>query len=61
MKITNAEVGDSIFFACNKKDEIEKRDLTIIAINLKAFAYQGYDCQREADLALDVERAGSGR
>ena len=24
MKITNAEVGDSIFFACNKKDEIEK-------------------------------------
>ncbi|WP_440930765.1 aspartate--tRNA ligase [Candidatus Pelagibacter sp.] len=24
MKITKAEVGDSIFFACNKKDEIEK-------------------------------------
>ena len=24
MKLTNAEVGDSIFFACNKKNEIEK-------------------------------------
>jgi aspartyl-tRNA synthetase len=24
MKLTNAEIGDSIFFACNKKNEIEK-------------------------------------
>ncbi|WP_440937968.1 aspartate--tRNA ligase [Candidatus Pelagibacter sp.] len=49
MKITNAEVGDSIFFACNKKDEIEKitaqarekiaSDLQLIDENIFAFCW----------------------
>ena len=49
MKITNAEVGDSIFFACNKKDEIEKitaqarekiaNDLQLIDENIFAFCW----------------------
>ena len=49
MKITNAEVGDSIFFACNKKDEIEKitaqarekiaNDLQLIDDNIFAFCW----------------------
>ena len=49
MKITKAEVGDSIFFACNKKDEIEKitsqarekiaNDLQLIDDNIFAFCW----------------------
>ena len=49
MKITNAEVGDSIFFACNKKDQIEKitsqarekiaNDLKLIDENMFAFCW----------------------
>ena len=49
MKITNAEVGDSIFFACNKKDQIEKitsqarekiaNDLKLIDENVFAFCW----------------------
>ena len=49
IKITNAEVGDSIFFACNKKDEIEKitaqarekiaNDLKLINENIFAFCW----------------------
>ena len=49
MKITNAKVGDSIFFACNKKDEIEKitaqarekiaNDLQLIDENIFAFCW----------------------
>jgi aspartyl-tRNA synthetase len=49
MKMTNAEVGDSIFFACNKKDEIEKitsqarekiaNDLQLIDENIFAFCW----------------------
>ena len=47
MKLSNAEVGDSIFFACNKKDEIEKiilqqdkiaNELNLIDENIFAFA-----------------------
>ena len=49
MKITNAKVGDSIFFACSKKDEIEKitsqarekiaNDLKLIDENIFAFCW----------------------
>ena len=49
MKLTNAEVGDSIFFACNKKDEIEKitslardkiaNELDLIDENIFAFCW----------------------
>ena len=49
MKISNAEVGDSIFFACAKKKEVEKllsvardkiaKDLEIINQNLFAFCW----------------------
>ena len=49
MKVTNAEVGDSIFFACNKKNEIEKitaqarekiaNDLKLIDENIFAFCW----------------------
>ena len=49
MKISNAEVGDSIFFACAKKKEVEKllsvardkiaKDLEIIDQNLFAFCW----------------------
>ena len=49
MKLSNAEVGDSIFFACNKKDEIEKitssardkiaNELNLIDENIFAFCW----------------------
>ncbi len=49
MKITNADVGDSIFFACGKKDEVEKllssarnkigTDLNLIDKNTFAFCW----------------------
>ena len=49
MKKTNAEVGDSIFLACNKKDEVEKitslardkiaQDLGLIDDNVFAFCW----------------------
>ena len=49
MKIGNAEIGDSIFFACGKKKEVEKllstardklgKDLNIIDENLFAFCW----------------------
>ena len=49
MKITDAEVGDSIFFACGKKEEVEKitslardkiaNDLNLIDENLFAFCW----------------------
>ena len=49
MKISNAEVGDSIFFACAKKKEVEKllsvardkiaKDLEIVDQNLFAFCW----------------------
>ena len=49
MKIGNAEIGDSIFFACGKKKEVEKllstardklgKDLDIIDENLFAFCW----------------------
>ena len=49
MKLTNAEIGDSIFFACGKKKDVEKllslardkiaKDLDIIDENLFAFCW----------------------
>ena len=49
MKLSNAEVGDSIFFACNKKNEIEKitssardkiaNELNLIDENIFAFCW----------------------
>ena len=49
MKITNAKVGDSVFFACNKKNEIEKitaqarekiaNDLNLIDEDVFAFCW----------------------
>ena len=49
MKLTNAEIGDSIFFACGKKKDVEKllslardkiaKDLEIIDENLFAFCW----------------------
>ena len=49
MKLSNAEVGDSIFFACNKKDEIERitslardkiaNELNLIDENIFAFCW----------------------
>ena len=49
MKLSNAEVGDSIFFACNKKDEIEKitssardkiaNELNLVDENIFAFCW----------------------
>ena len=49
MKLSNAEVGDSIFFACNKKNEIEKitssardkiaEELNLIDENIFAFCW----------------------
>ena len=49
MKMTNAEIGDSIFFACGKKKDVEKllslardkiaKDLEIIDENLFAFCW----------------------
>ena len=49
MKLTNAEIGDSIFLACNKKKELEKitslarekiaKDLNLIDKNIYAFCW----------------------
>ena len=49
MKISNAEIGDSIFFACGKKKDVEKllslardkiaKDLDLIDENLFAFCW----------------------
>ena len=49
MKLTNAEIGDSIFFACGKKKDVEKllslardkiaKDLDIIDENMFAFCW----------------------
>ena len=49
MKITNAKPGDSIFFACNKEDEVLKlisaardkiaKDLNLIDDNIFAFCW----------------------
>ena len=66
MKLTNAEIGDSIFLACSKKKELEKitslardkiaKDLDLIDENLFAFCWiVDYPMFEENELTNKIE------